>query len=297
MNLRHLVTFQEIVRAGSFSKAARAVSSSQSTITLHVQELEREMGVALFRRRGRHTSLTEAGDALATRAGSVLDGLDTLKRTMTEIAAGQAGELRIASVEPAASIKLLPVLAAFCRERPRLHVRIEALGTQGVARAVAEGRADFGLASAPPSEFRLLFEPWFRARMALLLPRRHPLASTPRVRARDLKGLTLLLTEQGCAYRDAIEAALRRAGAEVHCSMQIGSLRALTRAVQLGLGAAILPRDAADPLPKGTVLRDITGVDLGLPVGIVRRNDGVALTPVAAAFLEALTSMTPQDAA
>jgi LysR family transcriptional regulator, regulator of the ytmI operon len=290
MNLRHLVTFQEIVRAGSFSKAARAVQSSQSTITLHVQELEREMGTALFRRRGRHTSLTEAGDALASRAGSVLDGLETLKRTMTEIAAGQAGELRIACVEPAASVKLLPILARFCRERPRLQVRIEAGGTQSVAQAVADGRVDFGLASAPPPGFRLGFEPWFLARMVLLLPKRHPLASASRIKARDVKGLTLLLTEQGCAYRDAIEAALRAAGAEAHCSMQIGSLRALTRAVQLGLGAAILPRDAADPLPAGTVARDIAGVDLSLAIGIVQRSDGVALTPAAAAFIEALRS-------
>ena len=62
---------------------------------------------------------------------------------------------------------------------------------------------------------------------------------------------------------------------------------------KLGLGAAIIPHGLTEPAPSGTVLRDIAGVDLTLPIGIVRRNDGVALTPVTTAFLEALGSKAP----
>src|SRR5215468_10865595 len=118
MDLRHLVTFETILREGSFGRAARAQGYSQSTVTLHVQELEEELGVPLFHRRGRRTTISEAGSALAARCRLVLEGMDTLRRTMDEMRNGTGGELRLGGIEPVASRRLLPLLADFCRERP-----------------------------------------------------------------------------------------------------------------------------------------------------------------------------------
>lgn len=288
MDLRHLVTFETVVAEGTFARAARAQGYSQSTVTLHVQELEKELGVPLFHRRGRRTSLSEAGTALAARCRPVLEGVDTLKRAMAEIGAGRGGTLRIGSIEPAAGRRVLPLLAAFCRERPTLRVRLEVGGTGTVSRQVAAGNLDFGLCSPPPRDLGLAFEPLFREPMALLVPHRHPLARVRRPKARDLAGSALLLTEQGCAYRQATEDALRAAGARVDCGLEIGSVAGLVRAVQAGLGIAIVPVGCARPLPARTVLRTLADVDLSLPVGLVRRADGPPLTPVVAAFLDRL---------
>jgi len=285
MDFRHLVTFETILREGSFGRAARAQGYSQSTVTLHVQELEKELGVPLFHRQGRRTVLSEAGAALASRCRPVLDGLDTLKRTMAELQAGAGGELRLGSIEPTAYRRLMPLLAAFSRGRPGLRLRLEVGGTGTISREVAAGHLDFGLCSPPPAELHLRFEPLFAEPMALLLPRRHALAATRRIRARDLDGHRLLLTEQGCAYRQAIEAALRRAGARAECGMEIGSLVSLVRAVQLGLGIAIVPVCAVRPAPPRTILRELVDVDVSLSVGLVRREDGLLTTPVVTAFL------------
>jgi DNA-binding transcriptional LysR family regulator len=142
VDLRHLVSFETILREGSFAKAARAQGYSQSTVTLHVQELERELGVPLFHRRGRRTSLSAAGSALAARCRPVLEGVDTLRRSMEELRAGVGGELRLGSIEPAASRRVLPLLADFCRERPALRVRLEVGGANGLGRQVAGGHLD-----------------------------------------------------------------------------------------------------------------------------------------------------------
>jgi DNA-binding transcriptional LysR family regulator len=297
MDLRHLVTFEAIVREGSFARAARALGCSQPTVTLHVQELERELGVPLFHRRGRGASLGDAGLALASRSRPVLEGLDTLKRTMAELRAGVAGELRIGSIEPAASRRLVPLLAAFCRERPGLKVRLEVGGTGTISGQVAEGRLDLGLCSLPSPELPLRFEPLFVERMALLLPARHPLARGRRVRARDLHGHRLLLTEQGCAYRRRIETALREAGAEVECRMEIGSLSGLVSAVQGGLGIAIVPELAARPAPPRTRLRELVEPDVSLSVGLVRRENGLLASPAVSAFLSRLPEVKRAPAA
>ena len=61
MEIRQLTTFQTIVQRGSFLRAAEALDVAQSTVTLHVQQLEAELGVQLFTRQGRRMQLTEAG--------------------------------------------------------------------------------------------------------------------------------------------------------------------------------------------------------------------------------------------
>src|SRR5262245_39495388 len=161
MDLRHLSTFQTVLREGSFLKAARALRLAQPTVTLHIQELESELGLELFDRRGRGRPTTPAGDLLAERALPILDALDSLSRSMAELRDGKSGFLHIGSIEPAASERLTPLLGRLRRERPSLRVRLEVSGTRGVSRAVADGDLDLGLCSAPPLELGLRFEPLF----------------------------------------------------------------------------------------------------------------------------------------
>lgn len=288
MDLRHLITFEGVLREGSFAGAAKALGCSQPTVTLHVQELERALGVVLFARQGRRPTLTEAGRALAARGRPVLAGLETLKRTMAELQGGVGGELRVGSIEPAASARLLPLLVTFSRARPRLKVRLEVGGTETISRKVATGQLDLGVCSPPPGELGLAFERVYAEEMALLVPARHALARARRVRARDLAGHRLLLTEQGCAYRRATTRSLGAAGGPVECGFEIGSESGLVAAVRHGLGVAIVPIRSARPCPKGTRLRRIEDADIALPVGLVRREDGVPVTPAAEAFAEAL---------
>jgi molybdenum-dependent DNA-binding transcriptional regulator ModE len=68
MELRHLTTFRTVLREGSFLRAARALRLAQPTVTLHIQELEEELGLALFDRTGRRRPLTAAGTLFGERA-------------------------------------------------------------------------------------------------------------------------------------------------------------------------------------------------------------------------------------
>src|SRR5262245_26645106 len=154
MDLRHLQTFQAVLREGSFRGAANALRLAQPTVTLHIQELERELGLPLFDRRGRRRECTPAGDLLASRALPILDSVEALARSAAELRDGRGGLLRIASIEPAASRRLAPLLARLRARRPALRVQLEVSGTTGVGRAVADGRVDVGLCPAPPAELR-----------------------------------------------------------------------------------------------------------------------------------------------
>lgn len=72
MDLRYINTFHTIVEAGGFNKAAEKLCYTQSTITFHVSQLEKELGVQLFEKAGRHMVLTKAGQELVPYVENVL---------------------------------------------------------------------------------------------------------------------------------------------------------------------------------------------------------------------------------
>jgi DNA-binding transcriptional LysR family regulator len=289
VELRHLDTFGTVVAQGTFLAAARALGCSQSTVTLHIQELERELGVALFAREGRRARLTPAGESLRNLAQRVRDSVLALRRGAEELREGGAGEVALGAVEPAASLRVSPLLAEFARARPGVRLRLEVSGTRTLSRGVWGGQLAFAVCSAPPSELKLSFRPVFAQQMALLLPRRHPLASARRLRARDLASAPLLLTEHGCAYREATEAALLSRGVRVDCRVEIGSIGALRTAVQGGLGIGLVPIDRGFRVAPGLCLRELSDVDVRLPIGLVTRDDAAA-TPAEGALLEVLAA-------
>ncbi len=216
----------------------------------------------------------------------ILDALDALNESMQELRDGRSGLLRIGSIEPAASARVTPLLARLRRQRPALRVLLDVSGTAGVSRAVASGEIDLGLCSAPPAELGLRFEPLFTEEIALLIPRSHRLARKKPLAAADLNGEPLLLSEQGCAYRGAVEAALAKRGVRPQWALQSGSSATLRSAVHHRLGIAMLPLPSASPAPPGTVVRRLSDVSITLPVGLVTRVDA----PPAPPALELLTA-------
>jgi DNA-binding transcriptional LysR family regulator len=291
VELRYLETFAAVLEAGTFLSAARALGCSQSTVTLHIQELERDLGLPLFQREGRRVRLTAAGESLRGVSQRVRASVQALRRAADELREGGAGEVALGAVEPAASLRVTPVLAAFSRLRPRLRLRLEVSGTQTLSRQVAEGRLAFAVCSPPPASLGLSFQPCFQQRMALLLPRRHPLARQRRIRARDLASVRMLLTEHGCAYREATEAALRTRGVQVECALEIGSIVAAHAAVRDGLGLALVPVGPTLRAEAGLCLRELSDVDVTLVMGLARRDQPLATRAESALFAELSTAL------
>ena len=293
MDLRHLQTFQAVLREGSFLKAARSLGLAQPTVSLHIQELETELGLELFDRSGRERARTPAGELLAGRALPILDAVDVLARSMAELKDGRTGFLRLGAIEPAASRRLVPLLGRLHAQRPGLRIRLEVGGTAVVSRAVSDAEVDLGICSAPPAELGLLFEPLFAEEMALLVPRSHRFARARAVSARDLEGEPLALSDQGCAYRAAVEKALQEHGVRPQWALQSGSTATLLAAVRARIGIAFLPRQAVSPPPTGTVTRRMADVSVSLPVGIVTRPQGPPRSPLMEILVSSLRKERP----
>jgi DNA-binding transcriptional LysR family regulator len=269
VELRHLYTFQMIVKEGSFLRAAEKLQYAQSTITVHIQQLEAELGVKLFSRIGKKVQLTAVGRSLSDHADYLLQRAAALQQSMKDLVAGEAGYVRLGAIESVASAHLPAILTQFYQEYPKVHLTLEIGGTSTISQRVAAGHLDLGICSPPPAHLGLAFEPLFVEKMAVLLSEDHPLAKIDDFSPTVLDGQRLLLTERGCAYRAAIEKQLFQYGTNPYAGIEIGSMEVIKRMVEKGLGLAIVPTAMAYPLPTGTVLRDLDGVELGLQVGLV----------------------------
>ena len=239
--------------------------------------------------------LTEAGRSLQEQADSLVARATSLQETMFNLVAGEAGHVRIGVIEPTASLRLPRILVPFCQERPRIHLTIEVAGTRAISRRVASGNLDISICAYPEAHLGLDFEPLFTEHLTLLVPQQHPLSAQPTIQIHDLKGERLLLSERGSIYREVIERALQRRRVNPYSGLEIGSLETIIRAVQNGLGLAIVPCVAATPPPAQTVLREIEDVAFTLPIGLVLLADEISPSRALEALLILLHKELSQE--
>ena len=290
MDFKHLQTFQAVAAEGSFLKAAEKLQYAQSTITLHIQKLEEELGVQLFSRQNRRTELTVAGRTLQSHADHLLYRAEQLQQAMAGLVTGEAGQLRIGSVEPVASVRLPLILVEFCRLYPKVRLTLEVGVTRTISRRVATGELDLAICSPPAANLNLDFHLLFRDPISLLLPASHALAERQDITVAALSEERLILTEEHCPYRDVLEKALLSRGINPYSGVESMSSGALKQMVHYGLGIGVLPSAAIAPLPTDTVERHLSDLDLNLSIGLVMSPEvsisGSVLTSLATSIKE-----------
>lgn len=111
-------TFLSVTESGSFTRAARKLNVSRSTVTKIVASLEARLGARLLNRSTHHLSLTAAGQVFADEAEAILTQVERLQQKIGEEHLEMAGGIRVGSPPSFASYHLLPAMQQFRRECP-----------------------------------------------------------------------------------------------------------------------------------------------------------------------------------
>ncbi|MGW8380026.1 LysR family transcriptional regulator [Streptomyces sp. ODS28] len=188
---RHIRTFHEVVRAGSYSAAARALGYTQPAITQQMKALERDVGTPLFIRAGRGMRLTEAGEALARHATVILDSMATAQQQMSAITRLRAGRVRVCAF-PSAGVTLVPeTLARLAAGHPGVRVELQEEEPPESLDRVVRGECDISLAFTYPGlqeqvPEELVEIPLLEDQLTVLMPSGHPMARRRAVRLGEL---------------------------------------------------------------------------------------------------------------
>lgn len=212
LELRLLETFRAVARLGTISAAATELLISQPALSRQVQQLERELGLALFTRVGRRLELTAAGRRFLGAADTVVAAADSAMSLASSLAAGQLTRVRMAAPTTTLSDVLAPFLAELSPDDPLITVEES---TYPQALAAIGTRVDVAILTGPPprelaSQLVAELPVW-----AYVSPD-HRIALSDRVALHDLATERLILLDQTARPRRLLDDAMIAAGLAQH---------------------------------------------------------------------------------
>ena len=281
LNLDQLRAFAEVVTLGSFSAAASRLDLTQPAISLQIRALEQRLGVRLVERVGKRAQPTAAGRDLLVHARRLAAEADAAVDSMRGFRAGLRGRVRIGTGATACIYLLPPVLAALRLASPAIEIIVETGNSPEILDAVEDNALDVALVTLPAARRALAIRPLRPDPFAAILPAR------PRVRAgaltpADFAERPLILYEPRGATRAVIDAWLLAGGVQPRPAMELGSVEAIKKLVEAGLGWSILPAvTVAGTQGRGLQVRPLAPT-LGRTLGVALRRDKVVDRPLRA---------------
>ncbi len=149
MDFDHLVTFVEIAKQGSFSRAGQKLFRSQPAVSAQIRLLEQEYGQKLFDRVGKSIQLTSAGEALLEYAGRLLTLRNESLRAVADQASTPRGTLAIGANEATCLYVLPDIFAEYHRLYPRVQISIYRNFSHKVIEKIENGSIDVGIVTLP----------------------------------------------------------------------------------------------------------------------------------------------------
>jgi len=260
MELRQIRSFLSIAETLHFGRTAELIHLSQPALSLQIRALEEEVGVRLFERNRRKTTLTAAGVAFRDDAAAALSQLDEAIRMARLAASGKLGILRIGFISTVGS-EIVPTIVRQFRElNPEVEFSLRAITTADQVPMLETGSLDIGFLRLPIGGHPTLdVATAHREPFVLVVPASHNLAKRKRVRLREVAGHEFVMYERTYApgFHDLILGLLREAGIVPNVSQTAAEISTLISLVAARMGVAILPASAVKHSVASVIACDI----------------------------------------
>ena len=286
MELRHLRYFLTVAEELHFGRAAERLCIAQPPLSQQIQQLERELGFALFHRAHRRVTLTDAGQLFLQEARDTLANLEKAAAHGRRVARGEAGWLGIGFVGSATYALLPKVLSAFRERYPGVELVLRELVSAKQAQALRERRIHIGFARPPLVDEDVISEVIVREPLLAALPATHALIS------RQTLPLTILAEEAFIlfprylrpSYADVVIAACAEAGFAPNVVQETAEIHTAVSLVAAGLGVTLVPESVQNVQRAGVAYRCLEPpAPITELAAVYRREDS---SPTLQAFLE-----------
>lgn len=256
LSIRQLQVFVALVEQGSFTRAARHLGLSQSTVSGHMADLEKRLGLRLVGRERAGVEPTGAGEVLLKPAREALRAERHARMAAAELTGLLQGRLTLGGSTIPAVYVLPALLRGFAEQYPGVTVELLTGDSSEIVHYVESGDVDVGCVGERPRGRGLELHEVGSDELALIVPPDHDLVGRKAVTIEDLRELPFVLRERGSGTRRAMLTALgaddTASGLQVSC--QVGSTEAVKAAVRSRLGISFVSSLAiADELKAGSL--------------------------------------------
>lgn len=261
MELRNISTFLRVAATRNFSKAAEQLGYSQSTVTIQIQQLEKELGAQLFERIGKHVSLTDQGEAFIYHANEIMRVTNAAMNFASD-ADVPTGFLRIGGVESLCTAILPELLLQFHKVCPKVQIVIKTATTEEL------------INMAKCNDIDLLFtldkkvygSEWVRAvqkeeEIVFVASGHHSFTDGKKVDLQTIINEPFILTEKGGSYRYELERILASYEIEIRPVLEIGNTETIIHLLEEGMGVSFLPLFSVEKaIERGTLSQIQTNI-------------------------------------
>jgi LysR family cys regulon transcriptional activator len=251
MNFQQLKIIRETVRCQfNLTEVANALYTSQSGVSKHIKDLEDELGVELFLRKGKRLlGLTEPGKAMAKIVERMLLDANNIKNLAEQFREQDQGELIIATTHTQARYALPPVVTEFKKTYPKVHLKLHQGSPAEIAQMLIDGEADIGVATESLSNVAQLASfPYYTWHHGVIVPREHPLISIEKLTLADIAQYPIITYHEGFTGRSHIEKTFHQADLSPEIVLSALDADVIKTYVELGLGIGIAASVAFNPL-------------------------------------------------
>lgn len=256
MDIRSLNTFIQVAELGSFSKAGEKLGYSQPTISVHIRQLEQELGVRLFDRIGHAVRLTDKGRDILHHSQQICQMCQQMQQTV-EHKSEIAGVIRIATAESLCTPLVRKGFAQLRAAYPGIRIELTTAGTAELFRLLNQNEVDIVCtldSHIYNTNYMIAGEE--KVGVHFVVPAGSSLAQMKKLRKKDLLTQSAFLTERGMSYRRLLDEWLARDSMELQPVLENGNAELLCSLVEQGLGISFLPDYVTEQaVQRGTVVR------------------------------------------
>ncbi len=243
MNFQQLRIINETVRRNyNLTEVANALFTSQSGVSKHIKDLEDELNIELFVRKGkRFIGLTEPGKELAKIVERILFDTKNIKRLAEQFSNQDQGQLTIATTHTQAQYILPPVVTEFKKAFPKVHLVLNESRPSDILSMLIDGQADIGIATeALENATDLISFPFHIWQHIVIVPAGHPLEHVQPLTLEAIAEYPIITYHHGLTGRSRIDQIFTKAGLIPDIAMSALDADVIKTYVKLGLGIGII---------------------------------------------------------
>lgn len=262
MDLQHLREFVTLAEIGSFIEASEIHFISQSTLSRHLQALEADLNIELFKRTTRHVEINEYGEMFLPYAKSIIEKYDKYRKELSIKLKEDCAEVNIGSIPSMIEYNIIDVFTSFQKKHPFIKIKIIEGDSLELKNLLQQGMCDIAFIREKPSpnnEFVTI--PYAEDKLVAVLPSFHSLAKCNPIKLEQLSNeIFLLLPKNNITHKLCISKC-RKAGFEPRIDFISHSPTNIIDLVGKGMGISLLTEKAFIPI-MNVIESNISIVDI-----------------------------------